>query len=121
MTGTQITRKGWTIMMQAQFTGPSYFDLQTGKVRIFATEQDAKAALDSALQIWMNDLEEDELEENEGISARDALGEWVVPCTEYADGSLEVDENLDEDWLGWTYSAYDLFAIRSEWSSYEPA
>lgn len=121
MSGRNATRVGWTILIDAQITGPSCWN--NGIVTIYPTREEAVAALRDSYSWWLEDQDD-----HEGLPAfddtteeviRGYLGEWVVPCIEYADGSLDVGDNEDQDWFGMSWTAEDLSAIDDEfgWQS----
>jgi len=121
MSTRNATRVGWTILIDAQITGPSYWE--DGKLIIYPTLADALTALRNSYATWRDDQLADEDYATFGLVPAEAatqddfrgwLGEWIVPCIEYADGSLDVGDNEDQDWFGMSWTAEDLSAIRAE-------
>lgn len=119
MSGRNATRVGWTILIDAQITGPAHWE--DGVVIIYPTWKEAIGALLKSYESWWEDADAEVggVELVPPVSAteqdfRNQLGEWVVPCIEYADGSLDAGDNEDQDWFGMSWTAEDLSAISAE-------
>ena len=89
-------KRGYTCLMETWLQGifPSWW--KDGKVVIFDTREEAEAELKKAFVEWRDDIfpvGDEEMGEIFNENIYEALGEWVVPCVLYDDGSLGVTDD----------------------------